>query len=93
VVANGAVVVDLGEAEVFVGQVTQVRQRRLNADRPTSDLLQEQPQLLVNALSLRVSGRIIASRLAKTFVSLCYTLAVGGGEPAAVRRLRAAVDN
>jgi hypothetical protein len=54
VVANGAVVVDLGEAEVFVGQVAQVRQRRLNADRPTSDLLQEQPQLLVNALSLRI---------------------------------------
>jgi hypothetical protein len=43
VVADAAVVVDLGEAEVFVGQVAQIRQRFFNADRPTSDLLQEQP--------------------------------------------------
>jgi hypothetical protein len=43
VVADAAVVVDLGESEVFVWQVTQFRQRFFDADEPTRDLLQEQP--------------------------------------------------
>jgi hypothetical protein len=43
VVADASVVVELGESEVFVGQVTQFRQRFFDADEPTRDLLQEQP--------------------------------------------------
>jgi hypothetical protein len=42
VVTNAAVVVELGEVEVFVRQVTELRQRLLNVDGAVRDLLQEQ---------------------------------------------------
>jgi hypothetical protein len=41
-VADAAVVVDLGEIEVFVRQMAQIRQRLFDADASTRDLLQEQ---------------------------------------------------
>lgn len=42
-IADATVMVDLGESEVFIRQVTQLRQRLIDADEPTRDLLQEQP--------------------------------------------------
>ena len=41
-VTNAAVVVELGEVEVFVRQVTELRQRLLNVDGAVRDLVQEQ---------------------------------------------------
>ena len=90
-IAQVAMVVDLGEIEVFVGQVTQLRQRLLDVDGAVRDCSRRSLSFSLTLSASEISGRIIASPTGG-ISSVLHSFRFGGEVRAAVRRSTSAVD-